>query len=784
MKEGRKWFRLLAACLLAGSLALAGCSGDDGDDGAPGLSAYQIAVNNGFTGTEQEWLDSLQGGQAVFTTTPREACNVCHGDTGLAQVETVHDFGVGNLEVLNVAPTVNGPDLLVTFNVRFNGNDRPGYTSVRRQYRLDDTLTRNTLAGTLLASVSAEDPNNEDLDITTYTLTIPGAATVTNSRFLFQLEDLATPDSADRRAVVTFDFPASPVVDVLGDVSCANCHGSLGNGFHYGTPVGGGKACVVCHDAVNTTYPRYYPMIHGIHNSHNMPTGEFQLFSFDPDPATPGQEPELIATYSIGFPSYMQNCSLCHSTPEALAVTNAEPVTFDFCMTCHQNFNGFGTADFGNINHAIFGSGFDCSVCHDGVTAFGTHAGAHNANSVAVATDRGGLVWDGVDVSVTEGARVVTQFTGVTRTGNNLAINWTVTVDGNPADPCNTVVGPNAPTFQSGFSILKAFFQGDDLINANNGNAAPGQANSTNLNFTAGTGNTVCANNVATTTIALTPAEALLTGKARIGLQGRPTITFTPAAQNILIRSKSPVFDFDLATGAAATPRRIVVDNQKCIDCHLGSLYQHGGNRIDNEELCIMCHNEASSEQNRREEIGVDASEAYDGKAGQTYGFKTMLHAIHATGVRGTPIVFYRNNGIYAFAGSETLLRNWPGTGAQTVFGSTPSGTNPVGTTRTHNFVTAHFPRRINDCAACHVDNFNRMPNPTTAMATTVHAGAPPYDNQLDDGLEGVTAAACGSCHSSTVSFEQNALKAHFYSNGWTPQVFPEGRQTIINVNQ
>jgi len=31
----------------------------DGQDGNDGLSAYEIAVNNGFSGTEQEWLDSL-----------------------------------------------------------------------------------------------------------------------------------------------------------------------------------------------------------------------------------------------------------------------------------------------------------------------------------------------------------------------------------------------------------------------------------------------------------------------------------------------------------------------------------------------------------------------------------------------------------------------------------------------------------------------------------------------------------------------------------------------------
>lgn len=41
-----------------------GVAGANGIQGATGLSAYQIAVNNGFTGTEAEWLASLVGGGA------------------------------------------------------------------------------------------------------------------------------------------------------------------------------------------------------------------------------------------------------------------------------------------------------------------------------------------------------------------------------------------------------------------------------------------------------------------------------------------------------------------------------------------------------------------------------------------------------------------------------------------------------------------------------------------------------------------------------------------------
>ncbi|AOO75956.1 hypothetical protein LCW_07775 [Latilactobacillus curvatus] len=38
-----------------------GAKGDKGDKGDTGLSAYQIAVQDGFKGTEAQWLASLKG---------------------------------------------------------------------------------------------------------------------------------------------------------------------------------------------------------------------------------------------------------------------------------------------------------------------------------------------------------------------------------------------------------------------------------------------------------------------------------------------------------------------------------------------------------------------------------------------------------------------------------------------------------------------------------------------------------------------------------------------------
>lgn len=42
------------------TLALARKGGGIGTPGKDGLSAYEIAVKNGFEGSEQDWLNSLQ----------------------------------------------------------------------------------------------------------------------------------------------------------------------------------------------------------------------------------------------------------------------------------------------------------------------------------------------------------------------------------------------------------------------------------------------------------------------------------------------------------------------------------------------------------------------------------------------------------------------------------------------------------------------------------------------------------------------------------------------------
>ena len=95
-----------------------------------------------------------------------------------------------------------------------------------------------------------------------------------------------------------------------------------------------------------------------------------------------------------------------------------------------------------------------------------------------------------------------------------------------------------------------------------------------------------------------------------------------------------------------------------------------------------------------------------------------------------------------------------------------------------HNFHAATYPRALNACTACHTEDFAVIPDQTQAMANTTEAGSDEWINQLDDTLQGAATTACITCHADSAS------KGHAYQNSWEPQVFPEGRETIIDAGQ
>jgi len=96
-----------------GATGSAGTKGDTGDIGAVGMSAYQVAVSEGYIGTEAEWITSLIGVAGIIGEKGDK------GDSGLSSVgaisptSTVNGASV-NAGELNLAPADENNGGIVT----------------------------------------------------------------------------------------------------------------------------------------------------------------------------------------------------------------------------------------------------------------------------------------------------------------------------------------------------------------------------------------------------------------------------------------------------------------------------------------------------------------------------------------------------------------------------------------------------------------------------------------------------------------------------------------------
>ena len=124
------WIKLLLVCLLAGSLAFAGCGGggshgnknkqaeQDDDDGI--VTAYDIAVINGFEGTEAQYEAMIDGVEI-------ESCSICHSGIGDEHQEVYDDYAdTSTLELTidDVVSVDNGDgtfDATMTFTIEKDG---------------------------------------------------------------------------------------------------------------------------------------------------------------------------------------------------------------------------------------------------------------------------------------------------------------------------------------------------------------------------------------------------------------------------------------------------------------------------------------------------------------------------------------------------------------------------------------------------------------------------------------------------------------------------------------
>ena len=491
--------------------------------------------------------------------------------------------------------TVNGADLDVTYNVKIDGVAATGFTIVRSDYRL--------AAGGVQSDLGTPDPVVTDLGNGNYSIKILGGAAnaTVNSRYFFRIANAAGTNVGPYG-----DYPAAPRTDLVSNQSCNNCHGDAGILIHdfkpYDYAAMVNSQCVVCHTATGfyagIINESWVGLIHGIHNSHQMPTGSYDF--------------NATTEFKVTYPTYMSNCSVCHDSTTTLAAANAMPVTGPGCFSCHESMDSWDFTESGATFHEAYDETTNCLECHrvDGVAPTLVNVTQfHNS----LETERVGIIWNGEDLSVTEGKKFTWKIDNVVDDGTNLKISWSATYNGVAVDPCNTTIGAGKPLFHltpagtvldGAPAFLRTYAQGDDFI-LGKSTSAPGQPGTLTLSAT----NTACAANVATTTWAVDKDVPAGT-RGYVALQGKPQLPL-PAGfdktvsdyefTNMYVRVPTPDREFVVGTGAKpATERRAIADTAECLKCHVGSLYQHGNTRVDNVKMCGACHNSASSEQNNR----------------------------------------------------------------------------------------------------------------------------------------------------------------------------------------
>ena len=154
----------------------------------------------------------------------------------------------------------------------------------------------------------------------------------------------------------------------------------------------------------------------------------------------------------------------------------------------------------------------------------------------------------------------------------------------------------------------------------------------------------------------VTPVPATVT-TGRVAIEGRLVCNDTglspslgcPATTPYLtipVRSATADFAFTASNAAMiANPRRQIVDIAKCKGCHddkqhgdtvVPRLSLHGGNRNENLNLCVVCHNPNQTDVPYRFDSPIDPR---IGGPETPIDFKTMVHSIHAGGFRKTPFV-------------------------------------------------------------------------------------------------------------------------------------------------
>jgi OmcA/MtrC family decaheme c-type cytochrome len=483
-------------------------------------------------------------------------------------------------------------------------------------------------------------------------------------------------------------------MDIAATANCNQCHDPLA--IH-----GSGRReieyCVTCHnpgstDPVSTNTVDMKVMIHKIHMGENLPSvqagGTYAV----------GDEDYT----NLGYPQDIRRCVNCHvgsatvGDREDLVVTAQgdnwnEYASTAVCSSCHEEFvpaeHQGGQSDDSR-----------CASCH----SIGGDAGSI-ADSHRIFADEAQAAFAAEILSITGGAP-----------GEMPEVTFRVSnpLTGEDYDVLNDPVWTNSS------SRLRVQFAWDtrDYHNTGNleddANAVRAEANEDALPN--GDGSYRISMPIPIPDGSEAPGLAA-SGSGVAVIEGRAVVdTGTGDTQRVPLPNVHAFFSID-EPDAEAVPRRQLVDLDSCNACH-GALAFHGGSRNTIDD-CVTCHNPRNTD--REERADADEPPA-DGKREESIHFKTMIHGIHAAGIREKPLQI----------GSDIFDEDH-----------------------------VHYPGNISNCAACHTEEGYLLPLADGALGTTVDTGEDLQDPRDDLVMTPIT-ATCSSCHDDAIA------RAHMEQNG------------------
>jgi OmcA/MtrC family decaheme c-type cytochrome len=498
-------------------------------------------------------------------------------------------------------------------------------------------------------------------------------------------------------------------MDIAATANCNRCHDPLAV---HGPNRREIQYCVTCHnpgttDANSGNTVDMKVMIHKIHRGKNLPTvkagGEYAIWGFR----------DSKHDYShLGFPGgddHLATCVNCHAGSatvgdrEDLVVTSQgdnwnEVPSAAACGSCHDGVSDKG---FDAPAHMEGRDDSSCFSCHSEPGVAGSIAASHRV-----------LTWEAAE-------RFITSIENVTNTspGEKAMVTFRIS-DPSTGEDWDIKSDPAFNNPDASRLAVAVAWDTRDFTNTGNGPSANNASSVQTQDIASFTDNGD--GSFTATMPEPIPDEAVYPGIAASGsgaavVEGHPALDVDPdleGDEEIPLTNEDAYFSIDEADGQPV-PRREQVELDKCLACH-GKLSLHGGNRTDSIESCVTCHNPRNTDRSVREleEPWCDKPPT-DGKGEESLDFKTMVHAIHAPGMRENPLQIV---GFRCF------------------------------TTHVYDEEHVHYPGDLANCTACHTDQGYYLPLQEGVLGTTVNTGDDRKDPS-DDLVVTPISAVCSSCH-------------------------------------